>query len=157
MLFQRDLTHILRDKSALLPRLLQTGILAVLTGIIFFKVGEESATDAANLQSRFGAITICCAIALMFTGQAALLVFPEERPIFLREYITNHYSIVAYFLSHLVIEAATCAVQMLILVSACGLTRSCVNDERRCTCLRLTIDFCTKPGYHHLLHGRLPG
>ena len=117
MLFHREIVNLARDKSAFLPRLFQTAVLATIIGIIFFQVGEESATDPSNIQSRFGAITICSAVALIYTGQASLIVFPEERPIFIREYSTNHYSVAAYFMSHLAIEAITSAVQMFILVS----------------------------------------
>lgn len=45
-----------------------------------------------------------------------LVVFPQERPVFLREYTTNHYSVFSYFLSRLTLEAFLTAIQMLALV-----------------------------------------
>jgi ABC-type multidrug transport system permease subunit len=48
------------------------------------------------------------------TAQPALLAFPEERPVFLREYSTNHYSVLSYFLARLTVEASLTAVQVLL-------------------------------------------
>ena len=85
-----------------------------------------------NLQSQFGALVmvmmmVCLLCVLYFslagsvkysilsdisaipqsmfgTAQPALLAFPSERPVFLREYSTNHYSVLPYFLSRLTME-----------------------------------------------------
>ena len=51
------------------------------------------------------------------TAQPALLAFPEERPVFLREYSTNHYSVISYFLSRLTMEAFITALQILVQVT----------------------------------------
>ena len=48
------------------------------------------------------------------TAQPALLSFPEERPVFLREYSTNHYSVFSYFLSRMTMEAVITALQILV-------------------------------------------
>ena len=48
------------------------------------------------------------------TAQPALLSFPEERPVFLREYSTNHYSVISYFVSRLTMEAVITALQTLV-------------------------------------------
>jgi ABC-type multidrug transport system permease subunit len=56
-------------------------------------------------------------MSMFGTAQPALLAFPEERPVFLREYSTNHYSVVAYFLSRLTMEAAVTAFQILVQVT----------------------------------------
>ena len=44
-----------------------------------------------------------------------LIVFPEERPVFVREYSTNHYSVLSYFVSRLMLEAYLTAIQILLL------------------------------------------
>jgi ABC-2 type transporter len=50
------------------------------------------------------------------TAQPALLSFPEERPVFLREYSTNHYSVGPYFISRLTMEAVVTGAQALVLI-----------------------------------------
>ena len=55
-------------------------------------------------------------LGMMGTAQQALLAFPQERPVFLREYSTDHYSVVSYFLSRLTMEAVLTAVQILAMV-----------------------------------------
>lgn len=50
------------------------------------------------------------------TAQPALLAFPAERPVFVREYSTNHYSVFAYFMSRLIVEATVTALQVVKIV-----------------------------------------
>ena len=49
------------------------------------------------------------------TAQPALLQFPEERPVFLREYSTSHYSALSYFMSRFSMEALITGVQVLVM------------------------------------------
>jgi len=58
-------------------------------------------------------------LAMLGTAQPSLLAFPAERPVFLREYSTNHYRVGAYFVSRLVFEAAVTFVQIALVVSRC--------------------------------------
>jgi hypothetical protein len=53
-------------------------------------------------------------MSMFGTAQPALLSFPEERPVFLREYSTNHYSVGAYFVSRFTMEATITALQVLV-------------------------------------------
>lgn len=53
---------------------------------------------------------------MLGTSQPALLTFPQERPVFLREYSTNHYSVVSYFMSRLTVEILVTALQVFVLV-----------------------------------------
>jgi ABC-type multidrug transport system permease subunit len=55
-------------------------------------------------------------MSMFGTAQPALLAFPEERPVFLREYSTNHYSVLSYFMSRLTMEAVVTALQVLVQV-----------------------------------------
>jgi len=51
------------------------------------------------------------------TAMPSLLQFPAERPVFLREYSTNHYGVTSYFVSRLTIEALTTFVQILVMTA----------------------------------------
>ena len=55
--------------------------------------------------------------AMFGTATPALLAFPEERPVFLRESSTNHYSVMSYFVSRLTMEAFVTALQSLVQVT----------------------------------------
>lgn len=55
--------------------------------------------------------------SMMGAAQTELLTFPLNRAVFLREYSTNHYSVVSYFLSRFSVEACQTAIQNLLLVS----------------------------------------
>jgi uncharacterized phage infection (PIP) family protein YhgE len=51
---------------------------------------------------------------MLATALPTLIMFPDERPVFLREYSTNHYNVVSYFLSRLGLETFLTAVQILL-------------------------------------------
>jgi len=116
MLFKREVTNAVRDVTALGARFGLTMFISTLVGIIFYNVGEKSRNNIDNLQSQFGGILMVLLIGMFGTAQPALLSFPEERPVFLREYSTNHYSVISYFISRLSLEAFIAAAQVLVLV-----------------------------------------
>ena len=116
LLFHRELIYMYRFPLPLYGRFGFTAVLGSLIGMIFWKVGEASQADTFNLTSQFGALMILLMLALLGTAQPALLFFPEERPIFLREYSTDHYSVFSYFVSRLFIEAMNTGIQIVIMV-----------------------------------------
>ena len=116
MLFAREIKNLKRDVTALGARFGLTIFLGTLIGIIFLNVGASDSTVPSNLQSHFGALIMVSLMAMFGTAQPALLAFPEERPVFLREYSTNHYSVVSYFVSRLTMEACITAAQILVQV-----------------------------------------
>jgi ABC-2 type transporter len=115
-LFLRELMHMSRFAYPLYCRYGLTIILSMLVGTIFFKIGETEKNNTFNLQSHFGALMCLEMFALLGTAQPALMFFPEERPIFLREYSTDHYSVVAYFISRFLVEAVVTGVQVSLMV-----------------------------------------
>jgi len=115
MLFTREITNLFRDVTALGARFGLTIFLSVLIGVIFNKVGEKPRDDQTNVQSQFGALIMIQLMSMFGTAQPALLAFPEERPVFLREYSTNHYSVISYFVSRLTMEAFITLVQVVVL------------------------------------------
>lgn len=116
MLFGRELRNLRRDTVAVGARFGLTIFLGTLIGIIFFDVGSTDPNVGSNLQSHFGAMIMVLLMSMFGTAQPALLAFPEERPVFLREYSTNHYSVVSYFVSRLTMEAFITGLQVLVMV-----------------------------------------
>ena len=117
MLFGREIRGLRRNKSALKARFGLTTTLSSLIGCIFFQVGQHDMTSRVNVQSVFGACIMCLFMSMFGTAMPSLLAFPAERPVFLREYSTNHYSVVAYFVSRLTMEAFITAIQMLVMTN----------------------------------------
>jgi len=105
LLYKRELLQIKRDVPSTAARFGITIFINVLVGLIFKDVGNTDPAEYSNLQSRFGAIVMIVLNIMFGTAQPALLQFPEDRPVFLREYTTNHYSVVAYFLARFTSEA----------------------------------------------------
>eukprot|EP00522_Entomoneis_paludosa_P006385 CAMPEP_0172451976 /NCGR_PEP_ID=MMETSP1065-20121228/9768_1 /TAXON_ID=265537 /ORGANISM="Amphiprora paludosa, Strain CCMP125" /LENGTH=650 /DNA_ID=CAMNT_0013203947 /DNA_START=259 /DNA_END=2211 /DNA_ORIENTATION=+ len=114
MLFEREWRNLGRDVAALGARFGLTIFLSVLIGIIFLDVGSTDSSKNSNLQSHFGALIMVLLMSMFGTAQPALLAFPSERPVFLREYSTNHYSVSAYFMSRLSMEAFVTGLQVMI-------------------------------------------
>ena len=115
LLLKRDFAAMRRDPRVLGFRLFLTSFMSLLTGCIFFKVGNTDPAVNENIQSQFGAEIIVLMVSMFGTALPSLIVFPQERPVFLREFSTNHYTTVAYFMSRLVVEGSLTAIQMFLL------------------------------------------
>jgi ABC-2 type transporter len=94
-----------RYRVPVVTRMGVTLFLSTLIGTMFWKVGESDQTNVFNLQRHQGGVMICLFFSLLGAAQPALVYFPEERPIFLRENTTEHYSVTSYFLSRLLVKA----------------------------------------------------
>jgi ABC-2 type transporter len=116
LLFKREILNLRRDTTAVGARFGLTIFLGTLIGIIFLDVGRSDPAIQSNVQSHFGAMIMVLLMSMFGTAQPALLAFPEERPVFLREYSTNHYSVLSYFGSRLTMEAFITALQIFVQV-----------------------------------------
>lgn len=114
MLFEREIKNIRRDTAAVGARFGLTIVLGLLIGLIFQDVGKTDRTQPQNLNSTFGALLMVLLMSMFGTAQPALLAFPEERPVFLREYSTNHYSVISYFSARFTMEAFVTGLQILV-------------------------------------------
>jgi ABC-type multidrug transport system ATPase subunit/ABC-type multidrug transport system permease subunit len=118
VLFDRDMKHLRRDKAALLIRLVSAAFFGLLYGLIYFAIGTTDLSDQLNLQAEFGAIATFLVTTVSGVAQSALMDFPKDRPVFLREYSTNHYSVIPYFLSRFLLECTLTLAQSLVQLAA---------------------------------------
>mmetsp|Transcript_30128 Transcript_30128/g.61539 ORF Transcript_30128/g.61539 Transcript_30128/m.61539 type:complete len:665 (-) Transcript_30128:343-2337(-) len=117
MLFKREVIHNWRNKKGVGARFVFTAFLSLLVGSVFFQVGAEgSYYDPSEFNSHFGAMVMILMTSMFGTAMPTLLSFPEERPVFVREYSTNHYGVIAYFVSRLAMEALITFFQVLLLL-----------------------------------------
>ncbi|KAL7545612.1 hypothetical protein ACHAWF_008965 [Thalassiosira exigua] len=119
MLFKREIVHNARNKKGVGARFAFTTFLSTLVGCIFFQVAspeEPVGTDISRFNSHFGAMIMILMMSMFGTAMPTLLSFPEERPVFLREYSTNHYGTISYFVSRLAMEALITFFQILVLL-----------------------------------------
>lgn len=115
ILILRELTNLRRNVPVLRARMGLAAFMGLLGGVIFLNVGEEERDDFLKVQSQFGAIVMVLIMSMVSTAMPTLVAFPQERPVFLREYSTNHYSVVSYFMSRLAIETLITAAQIFVL------------------------------------------
>jgi ABC-2 type transporter len=139
LLFNRELMNLRRDVTALGARFGLTIFLGTLIGVIFLNVGSSDSSVPSNLQSHFGGLIMVSLMSMFGTAQPALLAFPEERPVFLREYSTNHYSVVSYFISRLTMEATITGAQIFVQVST--FLSICTGGTSRSSFLLLSLLF----------------
>lgn len=116
MLVLRERVSVSRFPFPVMARLGLTVFLSFLIGMMFFKVGEENTAEDFILQSQFGGLMMLLAFAMFGSAQYTILSFPKERSIFLRE-SKDHYSLLAYSISRLFIEAMTTGIQTTIMVT----------------------------------------
>lgn len=117
MLMRREIRSFVRNKIAVGARFGVAIFVGVLTGIIFNGVGIKDQLNPQYLQSQFGAIVMVLLLSMFCTAQSTLLEFPAERPIFVREYSTDHYSVISYFIARLLMECIVTFLQVVLLTS----------------------------------------
>lgn len=120
----REFQHLRRNRHAIVSRTIMTLFISTLAGILFYDVGSKGYGDFVNAQTTFGGLFICIVANVFATVLPSLIMFPQERPVFMREYATNHYSAPSYFLSRLVLELLVTAVQVSVSV---GITYNAMN------------------------------
>lgn len=122
MLCARQYRNTIRDKATLGGRFGITVFMNVIFSFIFFQVGDTSRDDY-ELQTHMGALTMVGINSMFGSVQPAILTFPSERPVFLREYASKMYGVVPYFLSKTISELVLLVLQIhcALLVSYFGM------------------------------------
>lgn len=111
-LFLREVRNLRRATHVIKTRTMMTLMISLVIGCIFYQVAAKEFTTFIQVQSTFGALLMALMANVFSTALPSLTVFPEERPVFLREYSTNHYSVVAYFASRLTMELFVSGLQV---------------------------------------------
>ncbi|GMI05438.1 hypothetical protein TrRE_jg721 [Triparma retinervis] len=113
-LMRREMNGLVRDKGALVGRFGITIFLNLLFGLIFRNAGNRDDSQEGFFYDHFGALTMVTISSMFGAAQPTLLEFPQQRPIFLREYSTGTYSIMPYFISKVCFEVPLAFVQSLV-------------------------------------------
>ncbi|CAJ1343806.1 unnamed protein product [Effrenium voratum] len=102
-LSKREFQNVWRDKAGLVASVLVPLILNVFFALIFYQVGDVTKADYDPF-AHFGGMTNVAIGGMFGAAQPLLLKFPLDRGIFLREYATQTYGAVPYFLSKSMVE-----------------------------------------------------
>lgn len=113
-LFARELQNLRRNIHPLRTRTMMTLVISLLCGVLFFEAAEKNFANFVNLQTAFGALMLALMANMFSTTLPALVAFPEERPVFLREYSAGCYSVGAYFVSRLTMEVMVTGAQVTV-------------------------------------------
>jgi ABC-type multidrug transport system ATPase subunit/ABC-type multidrug transport system permease subunit len=113
-LVTREFQSIVRNKGALIGRFGVTIFLNVLFGVIFWKAGEKDDGDRVNFIGHFGALTMVVISSMFGSAQPVMLMFPFERPMFMREYSTGTYGATAYFITKTIADVPMTFLQTIV-------------------------------------------
>jgi hypothetical protein len=86
-LFERELLNIVRDKGALIGRFGITIFLNLLFALIWLNAGSKDDSDATKFSAHFGGLVMVTISSMFGSAQPVMLMFPFERPMFMREYV----------------------------------------------------------------------
>ena len=95
LLFKRSILNVIRIPLSSYAKAITYIVLAVLAILVFGQMGN----DCASIQNRNGALFFVTLNMIMNAIQGVILLFPEERAVFLREQASGMYSPTAYFLA----------------------------------------------------------
>jgi ABC-type multidrug transport system ATPase subunit len=85
----RELLNTKRDVASLVARFGITIGLNLIFGLIFLNAGGKDDSNPVNFNSHFGAIVMILISSMFGPAQSAMLEFPFQRPLFMREYATG--------------------------------------------------------------------
>lgn len=100
LLFVRNWRKVFRLPITGVATLFTTALVALFCVMLFYDVGQ----DLASVQTRNGALFFITMNQAMSAIQNVILVFPDERGVFLREVNNEMYSVTAYFFAKVVSE-----------------------------------------------------
>ncbi|KAF4702106.1 hypothetical protein FOZ63_019336, partial [Perkinsus olseni] len=104
MLSKRELRSVVRDPGILLIRYAVILVTGILLACIFHNSGRVASemfwlTNLRLFQPYFSAVVIMCLMQLFGPAQTAIIRYPEQRMVFLREYTGGMYSVIPYVIS----------------------------------------------------------
>lgn len=100
LLFWRNIINILRIPLSSYVKALTYALLAVLSILVFGQMGK----DCESIQNRNGVLFFTALNIIMSAVQNVILMFPDERIVFLREQASAMYSPTAYFIAKVLSE-----------------------------------------------------
>ncbi|MES1912798.1 MAG: hypothetical protein MHM6MM_005020 [Cercozoa sp. M6MM] len=100
LLAKRSLKNFVRTPNTFAARIVQTLVVSVLVGIIFYQLDN----DQVGMQNRKGVLFFLMLFATFGSAMSISLTFPVERDLFNREHANNLYSLGPYFCGKVVAE-----------------------------------------------------
>lgn len=102
----RDFNNVKRNPLIVKSRMLQTILLALISGALFWKLESDYSLLGLSkgFNSKNGAFFFLSISAFMSSLSPIILTFPLEKGVFLKEQSSKMYSVVAYFISRNIIE-----------------------------------------------------
>ncbi len=100
LLCRRNFLNLIRLPQTSYVKLLTTCLTAVFAILLFFDTG----TDAPGVQNVQGSLFFVCMNIAFNAIQNVILIFPDERPVFLREVNNNMYRTSPYFWAKIISE-----------------------------------------------------
>ena len=94
----------MRNPLVVQSRIIQTIFIGLFVGGLYFNLKESATSPELYFRSITGFFYFYCISSLMFSLSPAILVFPTERTIFLKEESSKMYSTFTFFLSRNIIE-----------------------------------------------------
>mmetsp|Transcript_31393 Transcript_31393/g.83516 ORF Transcript_31393/g.83516 Transcript_31393/m.83516 type:complete len:586 (-) Transcript_31393:255-2012(-) len=117
-LLHRQTCETVRNWVGLAVRFGISATLCLVASLIFWRVGTKDETGR-TVSGHSGGASVVMIFSMFGSAQPLLLQFAFERPIFLREYASNMYSSVPYFLSKTIVEipVSLCSSLVILLVT----------------------------------------
>lgn len=94
LLTSRSFKNILRVPQALKVKIFVVVIIGIIMDLIY---SGSDVNTSAGLENINGALFFVCLVITFMSINNIALLFPEERPVFLREVNNNMYCVTAYF------------------------------------------------------------
>lgn len=111
----RDLQRLARDGRSMMLRFIIVVCASVVIGIAFVGAANDSLESQSTFTSHVGAMYFLI-MANMMALQLIMLDQIEGRPIFVREFETDHFRMISYAISKMIVEAVTMFFTVLLML-----------------------------------------
>ena len=118
-LMKRELRDTLRNKFVLFTRFTLVGLLNFVLSAVFWKIGGQRSesyyeVNQGEWKGYYGGLSIILISAMFMNSHLVLIQFPVQRQIFLKEYTSNMYGAVGYFMARTFTEVPLSFVQSVV-------------------------------------------
>lgn len=97
VLLKRAFVNVIRNPIATVGNLFVNIVIGVVFGLLYYQVDDSASTGTQN---RFG-VLFFITTNLLFSSLSSIEIFIKEKDIFVHEYVSGYYRVIAYFLAKL--------------------------------------------------------
>ena len=143
LLYKRALRNTLRDKACTIGRVGQILVFALILGIFFLNLSN----DTKGVQDRLGSLCVMSMIMIMLTAMNGMVGFPVERAVFMMEQSCEAHNAFVYYIAKISAEIPLNTMLSIVFIAIAYFLMGLVSTFECFIAAVVIIIFCSNCGY----------